>query len=927
MPAATLSAHASSRDCDEVPSGHKRKLLLHPLLDEQFIMGTNLGERSLCQQVSSLEFVHLDNLWVDSPETPLIEPESLPAEPSRDTRRLGLLCAGLQHWGARRKVHYLGRQSEKLSSLVIREVQPASSSTNVKAEPLVKEEVPLVKSVAASLVSAGEKHVRKREHRITFKGRKRKKSRLDTENARSAGNILKHRWSKQRYNTAELKLLDVVRAKGAVLGKPILRPNLRLEARKYISDTGLLDHLLKHMAGRVDLERGERLRRRHNADGMMEYWLESADLVELRRQAGVKDPFWVPPPGWKLGDNLYHDSETLKELNQLKDGMSSMKRCLERLLSEELVSEGEGNALPINKRSKGDPELTGSQEMSSSNQSCSSSKNRWSNDRYSLAKQKLLDVIREKGAVLGKPIAKSALILAAHKHIPDIGLLNHLLKHMVGKADKARGDRLCRCCNSDGSIEYWLENVNLGEFPSLQKSEGSEDSKTARKLRQLLEGLGGMKKYLDQILLMKHEHEEVDNALSSIEGSQTDPESNSSLQIGCTKRQCNYSRWSRERYEWAEQKLLEIMKDKEAFLGHPILRPDLRLEARKHIGDTGLLDHLLKHMAGKVEKDIGMRFCRRHNADGAMEYWLEDADLIELRRQAGVKDPHWVPPPGWKPGDDPYLDSEVAREVKQLKEELSYMSRYLEQLLSGKCSVEGGADNLNLANISQPNSGSSKFFEMSTKNHSISKNSWLKERYNWAEEKLLDSIRKEGAVSGKPIPGPILKFKAHKYILDVFLVDHLLKHSAGKVYPQTGERLCLQCNSDGLLEFWLERVDPIEFQRHPDLKAPMSATEWNSIENTYHDVGTLLTLEQLKEEMDNMKRYLDYLLGAKQVNEAGGNSLDFTKWSQSDPESTTSLEAILTGVLQNVDSAGKSPVYLEQINEWELPGIAGFLDF
>ncbi|XP_068644446.1 uncharacterized protein [Aristolochia californica] len=926
MLAATLSAHASSRDCDGVPSGHKRKLLLHPLLDEQFIMGTNLGERSLCQQVPSLEFVHLDNLWVDPPEAPLIEPETLPTEPSRDTRRLGLLCAGLQHWGARKKVHYLGRQSENLSSLVIRELQPASSSTNVKAEILVKEEVPLMESIVAPLESVGEKHVRKRERRSTFKERKRKKSRLDTENTKNARNMFKHRWSKQRYNVAELKLLDVVRAKGAVLGKPILRPDLRLEARKYISDTGLLDHLLKHMAGKVDLERGERLCRRHNADGMMEYWLESADLVELRRQAGVDDPYWVPPPGWKLGDNPFHDSEKSKELKQLKDGMSSMKRCLEQLLSQELVRERGDHSLAINKRSKDDLELTGSQEMRWTNQGCCSSKNRWSKERYTFAKQKILDVIRENGAVLGKPLSKSALILAVHKHIPDTGLLNHLLKHMVGKADEERGDRLCQCCNLDGSIEYWLENINLGEFPSLQKSGGNQDSKTARKLRQLVEGLGGMKKYLDQLLLIKHEIEEAEDALSSTEGSQTDPESNSSLEIGCRKRHCNYLRWSRERYEWAEQKLLEIMTEKEAFLGHPILRPDLRLEARKHIGDTGLLDHLLKHMAGKVEKDIGMRFCRRHNADGAMEYWLEDADLIELRRQAGVKDPYWVPPPGWKPGDDPYLDSEIAREVKLLKEELSYMSRYLEQLLSGKCRVEERDDYLNLANIP----GSSKFVEMSMKNHNISKNWWLKERYNWAEEKLLDFIRKEGAVLGKPIPGPILKFKAHKFILDVFLVDHLLKHGAGKVYPRTGERLCQRFNSDGLLEFWLERADTVGFQRHPGFKDPISEPGWNSTGNSNHDLGTLLTLEQLKEEMDNMKRYLDHLLGAKQVSEAGDNSLDFTKISQSDPESTTSLEVIPAGVLKNVDSADKNPVYLEQkmsLNEWELPGIAGFLDF
>lgn len=47
---------------------------------------------------------------------------------------------------------------------------------------------------------------------------------------------------------AELKLLDIMREKRAKLGKPIIWQALREEARNHIDDTGLLDHLLKHMA-------------------------------------------------------------------------------------------------------------------------------------------------------------------------------------------------------------------------------------------------------------------------------------------------------------------------------------------------------------------------------------------------------------------------------------------------------------------------------------------------------------------------------------------------------------------------------------------------------------------------------------------------------------------------------------------------------
>lgn len=129
------------------------------------------------------------------------------------------------------------------------------------------------------------------------------------------------------------------------------------------------------------------------------------------------------------------------------------------------------------------------------------------------------------------------------------------------------------------------------------------------------------------------------------------------------------------RYETAELKLLEIMREKKAFLGNPILRGDLRTEARHHVGDTGLLDHLLKHMVGKVFGDQGERLCRHRNAVGAMEYWLENADMIDLRRQAGVKDPYWVPPPGWEPGDNPYNFVESFRTINQLKSEIADVRR------------------------------------------------------------------------------------------------------------------------------------------------------------------------------------------------------------------------------------------------------------
>ena len=138
------------------------------------------------------------------------------------------------------------------------------------------------------------------------------------------------------------------------------------------------------------------------------------------------------------------------------------------------------------------------------------------------------------------------------------------------------------------------------------------------------------------------------------------------------------------RYKSAQLKLIEIMHARKAVPGRPILRPALREEARKHIGDTGLLDHLLKHMTDTVVS-TGERFRRRHNSEGAMEYWLEHPSLMELRKAAGVEDPSWIPPPGWKPGDrlagrhwqiNRGMTASEAAEMKSLKETVDKLKRF-----------------------------------------------------------------------------------------------------------------------------------------------------------------------------------------------------------------------------------------------------------
>ncbi|XP_071675959.1 uncharacterized protein [Lolium perenne] len=143
------------------------------------------------------------------------------------------------------------------------------------------------------------------------------------------------RWSARRYFAAEAALLGVVRSLGARVGQPVQRRQLREEARKLIGDTGLLDHLLKHTKDKVAPGGAERLRRRHNAEGAMEYWLEPAGLAAMRRDAGVADPYWVPPPGWKLGDPVSPDACALvmkRQVQELATELAQVKRHMEQLM-------------------------------------------------------------------------------------------------------------------------------------------------------------------------------------------------------------------------------------------------------------------------------------------------------------------------------------------------------------------------------------------------------------------------------------------------------------------------------------------------------------------------------------------------------------------------------------------------------------------
>lgn len=121
----------------------------------------------------------------------------------------------------------------------------------------------------------------------------------------------------------------------------------------------------------------------------------------------------------------------------------------------------------------------------------------------------------------------------------------------------------------------------------------------------------------------------------------------------------------------AEQSLLEVLKNEGAVFGNPISRTVLRMEARKRIGDTGLLDHLLKHIDGRVAPGATERFRRCYNTEGVMEYWLENADLLKVKLEAGVPDPSYVAPSSWlKSGGSSFREASSTAELQSLKSEI-----------------------------------------------------------------------------------------------------------------------------------------------------------------------------------------------------------------------------------------------------------------
>ncbi|NP_001139538.1 protein AMEIOTIC 1 [Zea mays] len=337
-----------------------------PELDERFVMSSNHAARILRRRVTEEELegeVQQDSFWLIKPRlydfaAPQQVPSRtlcLPPPPAPPAATLGLTadscllttlkCDGAG-WGMRRRVRYIGRHRDEApkeasvdgydTESSVREVQQPPATQEVKrSERNCKRKREAEASSKDNNGDEGKKNnkVQGASKKISKKAKKRTVESKDGDPRHG-----KDRWSAERYAAAEKSLLNIMRSRDARFGAPVMRQVLREEARKHIGDTGLLDHLLKHMAGRVPEGSVHRFRRRHNADGAMEYWLEPAELAEVRKQAGVSDPYWVPPPGWKPGDDVSlvaGDILVKRQVEELTEEVNGVKRQMEQLLCKD----------------------------------------------------------------------------------------------------------------------------------------------------------------------------------------------------------------------------------------------------------------------------------------------------------------------------------------------------------------------------------------------------------------------------------------------------------------------------------------------------------------------------------------------------------------------------------------------------------------
>ncbi|KAM5558571.1 protein DYAD [Rosa sericea] len=247
----------------------------------------------------------------------------------------------MAQWGVRRRVVFLKENNPQVASSITKEEEEEDSKDEVLRAVVEDSKDEVLRAVKSEPLEMPEPKRRKcldrrsKDLQAALRAKKRQNGCRPMERNETIGG----RWHVERYKKAEQSLLDVLEAKEATFANPVSRTDLRLAARGKIGDTGLIDHLLKHIDGTVAPCASKRFRRWFNHNGIMEYWLESAELANIRKEAG-HHPYWFPPG---CGASEHYDSSG--EVRLLKAEVDKMKSDMQELLVSKKQEKDQTNML------------------------------------------------------------------------------------------------------------------------------------------------------------------------------------------------------------------------------------------------------------------------------------------------------------------------------------------------------------------------------------------------------------------------------------------------------------------------------------------------------------------------------------------------------------------------------------------------------
>ncbi|GJN23888.1 hypothetical protein PR202_gb11580 [Eleusine coracana subsp. coracana] len=226
-----------------------------PELDERFVMSVSHAARILRRRVAEEELEGETPSSAASPSSPPAPQAANKLAPPAGSCLLTTLKCDGTGWGVRRRVRYIGRHRDDPKDFDgyeteagVREEEPRPATREIRRSPRNCKR----KREAERSSPGTHRDERNKKKKVQGRSKKSPVEKKRTVEAKDGDPRRgKDRWSAERYAAAEKSLLNIMLSRGARYGEPVMRPVLREEARKHIGDTGLLDHLLKHMAGRV----------------------------------------------------------------------------------------------------------------------------------------------------------------------------------------------------------------------------------------------------------------------------------------------------------------------------------------------------------------------------------------------------------------------------------------------------------------------------------------------------------------------------------------------------------------------------------------------------------------------------------------------------------------------------------------------------